>query len=253
MSKPTWAAVVKKPLTPTAATFVPAAPLVVVPIVSEVNVSITDYPDLLPTEVPVPEPPPPKNSESTDPIGSTDSNTCIINTYDLELRQIHRHKETLERDIQQKLEKFNTSYAYTRFNQDIEALNQQKKALEEKEAEIKRAMILSTGVYSKRVLEVIGRIKRYLGSEAEYTSRYTPRCGAISMYCKITYTSLQSMHGYCAEELEDNMTTLRWVIQEEYPTPGHIHINFTTYSQDMTSILEAAIKSELKGFVVYKN
>lgn len=257
MSKPTWAAVVKKPLTPTAATFVPAAPPAVppavVPIVSEVNVSITDYPDLLPTEVPVPEPPPPKNSESTDPIGSTDSNTCIINTYDLELRQIHRHKETLERDIQQKLEKFNTSYAYTRFNQDIEALNQQKKALEEKEAEIKRAMILSTGVYSKRVLEVIGRIKRYLGSEAEYTSRYTLRSviPTVPMFCKITYASLQSMRGYCPEDLDDNMLALTWTIHEEIP--NHIHINFTTYSEDMSSILEAAIKSELKGFVVYKN
>jgi len=249
MSKPTWAAVVKKPLTPSAATFVPA-PVPAAPLVAEVNVSITDYPDLLPTEVPVPEPPPPKNSES---IHSSPCDTPIINTYDLELRQIHRHKETLERDIQQKLEKFNTSYAYTRFNQDMEALNQQKRALEEKEAEIKRAMILRSGIYSKRVLEVIGRIKRYLGPEAEYTSRYTPRCGAISMYCKITYTTFQSMYGYCAEELEENMATMRWVIQEEYPTPGHIHINFTTYSQDMSSILEAAIKSELKGFIVYKN
>lgn len=260
MSKPTWAAVVKKPLTPTAATFVPlgvvvpvvAAPVVVAPVV-EVNVSITDYPDLLPTEVPVPEPPPPMNSESTQPIASTDSNTSIINTYNLELRQIHRHKETLERDIQQKLEKFNTSYAYTRFNQDIEALNQQKKTLEEKEAEIKRAIILSTGSYSKRVLEVIGRIKRYLGSEAEYRSRYISRGGTISMYCKITYCNLDTMRCSLPEDLEENMAALRWVIQEEFPTPGHIQIVFTTYSQDMSSILEAAIKSELKGFVVYKN
>ena len=255
MSKPTWAAVVKKPVTvpilmPTAASFIPAAISVtasatinVATLIPE-EVSIDNYPDLLPTEVEVPEPPPPNNSECTQNTSPT------VNTYDLELLQIHRRKEALEKDIQQKLEKFNTSYAYTRFNQDMETLNQQKKVLEEKEAEIKRSMILSTGIYSKRVLEVIGRIKRYLGSEAEYTSRYTSRG---TMYCKITYTTLQSMRGYCAEELEENMSSLRWMIQEEFPAPGHIQIVFTTYSQDMSSILEAAIKSELKGFVVYKN
>ena len=258
MSKPTWAAVVKKPvaapiLMPTAASFIPAvisvtasATINVATLIPE-EVSIDNYPDLLPTEVEVPEPPPPNNSECIQNTPPT------INTYDLEILQIHRRKEALEKDIQQKLEKFNTSYAYTRFNQDMETLNKQKKALEEKEAAIKRAMILSTGSYSKRVLEVIGRIKRYLGSEAEYMSRYISRGGTISMYCKITYCNLETMRCSLPEELEENMATLRWMIQEEFPAPGHIQIVFTTYSQDMSSILEAAIKSELKGFVVYKN
>ena len=239
MSKPSWAAIVKKP---------------VLAVTEKVITQPLENDQILPTEVVVPEPPPPKVTDDQVTLNNSiynSSTLTIPNTYELEIRQIQRRKEIVENDIQQKEDKFHSSYAYTRFNQDMEALNQQKRALEEKEAEIKRAIILSTGSYSKRVLDVIGRIKRYLGSEAEYTSRYTSRCGTIPMFCKITYSSLQSMRGYCPENLDDNMMALTWKIQEEIP--NHIHIDFTTYSQDMTSILEAAIKSELKGFVVYKN
>lgn len=249
MSKQTWAAIVKKPQVQGQGQGQTQLPAVDVQALEEVK--ITDYPDLLPTEVQVPEPPPPKNSEYVQAILPTSN----VNMYDLEMRQINRRKEALEKDIQQKLEKFNTSYAYTRFNQDMETLNQQKKALEEKEAEIKRAMILSTGIYSKRVLEVIGRIKRYLGSEAEYTSRYISRGGTVPMYCNIRYCDLKSLRGCLPEDLDDDMAALRWEIKEEISKPGlsHIHIDFTVYSQDMISILEAAIKSEIKGCIVYKN
>lgn len=231
MSKQTWASVVSKPiymthpptlsLTPKQ---VPEAP-----------------PELLPTEVSVPEPPPPSSRASETPVVPNS------NIFQNELIKIQQSKQTLEADIETKMEKFHSSYAFTRYNQDMDALYRQKAILDEREAKTKQMILLSNGAHAKRILEVVKRIKNYLGVQEEYIMRYTTFDNEIRIVCDIHEGSFLDFFSTNENGLEWQITES---IEKEYYWPNKIHIQFTVQSPEMIPVLEAAIKTELGNFII---
>ena len=185
--------------------------------------------ELLPMNVIVPEPPMPL------------SNTP--NTFASMLEDIIKQKQIIEREVEQKDEKFKKSYAYTRFSQEMHMLEAAKKALEEKELEVKRAIILSESIYSKKVLEVILRIKAYLGED--YKSRYSGYNGYQSMYYSY---SLGPCYDFSSENGEGLKVSIMDSLSIDYEFPNKIYLNFIVESSDMLPVLEAAIQEHLKEF-----
>lgn len=226
MSKQTWASVVSKPMYifhPSTLTLSPKqAP--------------ESPPELLPTEVTVPEPPPPSSRASEPPIVPNS------NIFQNELTKIQQSKQTLEADIEIKKDKFHSSYAFTRYNQDMDALYRQKAILDEREAKTKQMLLLTNGAHAKRILDVVKRIKNYLGIQEEYIRRYTTFDNEIRMTCDI-------YEGPFLDFFSTNENGLEWQITEsiekEYYWPNKIHIQFTVQSPEMIPVLEAAIKTEL--------
>ena len=198
--------------------------------------------ELLPTEVSVPEPPP--SSQLKLPI--QDQRVLEFNIYENELRRIQETKLALETDIETKKDKFHSSYAFTRYNQDMEALYKQKTVLDEKEAKTKLMLLLSSGAHANRALEVVKRIKCYLGVQEECLRRYTTYDNEIRIICNIRQGSLLDF--FSADE-----TGLEWEITEsidkDYYWPNRLRIQFTVQTSEMIPILEAAIKSELGDFI----
>jgi hypothetical protein len=214
MSKPSWASIVQK------------------------QSVATDSPysgePMLPMNVIVPEPPMPHSlqAESQNP-----------KTFETILEEIVEQKRLIQREAEQKDEKFKKSYAYTRFSQEMDALESAKKALEEKELEVKRAIILSESIYSKKVLEVIMRVKGYLGDD--YLSRYTGYNGYLSTYYSY---SLGPCYDFNSENGEGLKVNIMDSLSIDYEFPNKIELHFTAESVDMLVVLEAAIKEHLKGF-----
>lgn len=159
------------------------------------------------------------------------------------LQEIVEQKRLIEKEAEQKDEKFKKSYAYTRFSQEMDALESAKRSLEEKEQEVKRAIILSESIYSKKVLEVILRVKAYLGEE--YQTRYTGYNGYQSMYYSY---SLGACYDFNSENGEGLKLTIMDGLNVDYEFPNRIHLQFTVESPDMLQVLEAAIQEHLKGF-----
>jgi len=185
--------------------------------------------ELLPMNIIVPEPPmPPSNTPKTF--------TSI-------LEDIVKQKRLIEQEVEQKDEKFKKSYAYTRFSQEMDALEAAKKALEKKELEVKRAIILSESIYSKKVLEIITRIKNYLGED--YVSRYSGYNGYKSMYYSY---SLGACYDFNSENGEGLKVNIIDGLSVDYEFPNKIQLHFTVESTDMMPVLEAAVQEHLKGF-----
>jgi hypothetical protein len=159
------------------------------------------------------------------------------------LQEIIQQKDLIQKEAEQKDEKFKKSYAYTRFSQEMDALEVAKKALEEKELEVKRAIILSESIYSKKVLEVVTRIKGYLGED--YQTRYTAYNGYQSMYYSYRLGSCYDFNSENGEGLKVNILD---GLSVDYEFPNRIEIHFTLESSDMMYVLEAAIQEHLKGF-----
>jgi hypothetical protein len=216
MSKPSWASIVQKQASVCAL------------------VEPSYNAELLPMNVIVPEPPMPVIASIIP--DSPKSFTSL-------LEDIIEKKRVIEREVEQKDEKFKKSYAYTRFSQEMDALEAAKKALEEKEQEVKRAIILSESIYSKKVLEVITRVKAYLGEE--YQSRYTGYNGYKSMYYSYC---LGACYDFSSENGEGLKVSIMDGLNVDYEFPNRIHLQFEVESPDMIPVLEAAIQEHLKGF-----
>ena len=217
MSKPSWASIVQKQTS----------------VCALVEPSYTG--ELLPMNVIVPEPPM-LSSMQTIVSDSPKSFTSL-------LEEIVEQKRLIEKEAEQKDEKFKKSYAYTRFSQEMDALEAAKRSLEEKEQEVKRAIILSESIYSKKVLEVILRVKAYLGED--YQHRYTGYNGYQSMYYSY---SLGACYDFNSENGEGLKLSIMDGLNVDYEFPNRIHLQFTVESPDMLQVLEAAIQEQLKGF-----
>lgn len=190
--------------------------------------------ELLPMNVIVPEPPMPV-------IASTIPD--YPRSFEALLEEIIEKKRVIEREVEQKDEKFKKSYAYTRFSQEMDALEAAKKALEEKELEVKRAIVLAESIYSKKVLEVITRIKAYIGDD--YISRYTGYNGYKSMYYSYSLGACYDFNSENGEGLKVNIVD---GLNVDYEFPNKIELHFIVESADMLQVLEAAIQEHLKGF-----
>lgn len=213
MSKPSWASIVQK---------------------QSVGADLSYSPQpMLPMNVIVPEPPMPP---SLCDVHSPKSFASL-------LEEIIQQKDLIQREVEQKDEKFKKSYAYTRFSQEMDALEAAKKALEEKELEVKRAIILSESIYSKRVLEIILRVKAYLGDD--YQSRYSGYNGYNSMFYSICQGPCYDFNSENGEGLKVNIVD---GLSVDYEFPNRIQLHFTVESLDMMHVLEAAIQEHLKGF-----
>jgi hypothetical protein len=246
MSRQTWASVVSKQVNhPVTSTQNPTLVLTESssPKQAYKHLEAPESPiELLPTEVSVPEPPPSSQLK----LSTQDQKAVEFNIYENELRRIQETKVALETDIETKRDKFHSSYAFTRYNQDMEALYKQKTILDEREAKTKLMLLLSSGAHAKRALEVVKRIKCYLGVQEEYLRRYTTFDNEIRIVCNIREGSL--LEFFSADE-----TGLEWKITEsidkEYYWPNRVSIQFTVQTSEMVPILEAAIKSELGDFI----
>jgi hypothetical protein len=183
----------------------------------------------------VPEPPMPSSL--------SDTHTQSAKTFETLLEEIIQQKQLIQKEVEQKDEKFKKSYAYTRFSQEMDALESAKKALEEKELEVKRAIILSESIYSKKVLEVILRVKAYLGDD--YVYRYSGYNGYKSMYYSCCVGPLYDFNSENGEGLKVNIVD---GLSVDYEFPNRIDLHFTAETMDMLVVLEAAIKEHLKGF-----
>jgi len=210
MSKPSWASIVQKQSVVT-------------------DLAYSGEP-MLPMNVIVPEPPMPS------------SNTP--KTFASMLEEIILQKDLIQKEVEQKDEKFKKSYAYTRFSQEMDALEAAKKALEEKELEIKRAIILTESIYSKKVLEVILRVKAYLGED--YVSRYSGYNGYKSMYYSY---SLGACYDFNSENGEGLKVSIMDSLSIDYEFPNKIELHFILESSDTIQVLEAAVQEHLKGFI----
>ena len=204
--------------------------------------SIVKTKEILPTEVVVPEPP---LSAFTSAGFELQSDGVSQEPYTDELARINKMKDAIDKETKLKRDKFTTSYAYTRFNQDIDFLNKQRIQLEEREARLKHLVLLDKGPHAKRALDVVSRINRYIGSELEHKSRYTK----FDNTCGMTFSILCDVSRYF---FTTDGTGLEWEIKEsvgvEYDWPNKIHIHFTVETPEMASVLEAAIKTELPWF-----
>jgi hypothetical protein len=220
MSKPSWASIVQKQSG----------------VIAEASYSGEP---LLPMNVIVPEPPMPELSSNT----HTQTPTQCSKSFESILQDIVQQKELIQQEAEQKNEKFKKSYAYTRFSQEMDALKTAKKVLEDKELEVKRAMILSESIYSKKVIEVIMRIKNYLGKD--YESRYTGYNAYQSMYYLIR---TGPGYDFSSENGEGIRVCIMDSLSIDYEFPNKIELHFSTESIDMIPVLEAAIEEHLKGF-----
>ena len=199
--------------------------------------------EILPTEVNVPEPPTPLNKK---PDISCEIESTV---YENEILKIKQSKERLEAEIKVKMEKFHSSYAFTRYNQDMDILHNQKLILEQQELKTKQLLLLTSGSYAKRALEVVKRIKNYLGVQEEIIKRYTTFDNEIRIMCHI-------YQGSALDFFSTDNTGIEWQIcesiEKEYYWPNRVDFNFTVQASEMIPVLEAAIKSELGDYIIIK-
>lgn len=219
MSKPSWASIVQKQSMGTDSSY-SAQPM-------------------LPMNVIVPEPPMPLSLCD----GHNQAENNNPKSFASLLEDIIQQKQLIQKEVEQKDEKFKKSYAYTRFSQEMDALEAAKKALEEKELDVKRAIILAESIYSKKVLEVIMRIKSYLGEDYHY--RYSGYNGYKSMYYSCC---LGPLYDFNSENGEGLKVSIVDGLSVDYEFPNKIKLDFEVESSDMLPVLEAAIQEHLKGF-----
>ena len=128
--------------------------------------SIVDDEEISPMNVVVPEPPPAPASEvpMIAPI--------TLETPANQLVNIEKRRSELLNEIQQKGEKFYSSYAYSKYMADITNLKGEIKVLNEKEEKVKKMLILMHGKYSKEIQQHIEKIKRYIGDQSYSKKTY---------------------------------------------------------------------------------
>ena len=180
--------------------------------------------ELNPMDVNVPEPPPPNKLEG-------------------HLETIKQRKSKIQEEIEQKDTKFKSSYAFTRYNEEMIKLAEEERILNEKESDIKRAIILRDGTYTKTAMEAVNRIYRYIGPD--YLLQYTGYMGIRAMFYKIELGPAYMFFSNNGEGLRVNIED-SFSIDCEWP--NKIYIVFKVENADMIPILESAIHTVLTGF-----
>ena len=162
-----------------------------------------------------------------------------------ELEQVEKRKDAISKLINLKETAFHSSYAYTRYSEDIKKLADELTLLNTKEDEIRRSIILASGVYARQAKWVVQRISDYLGPgfQPHYSGYDGYKC--MSYQIKLCTGNMYSFNSESGEGI-------RWYIHEgvnvDYEFPNKVHIGFTVQSEDMIAVLEAAIKEKLIGF-----
>jgi len=217
MSKPSWAAIVQKP------------------------VIANTQEECRPMDVIVPEPPSFTDSNTNTPVIAASASEKSFNAL---LQDIDQQMTKIDEETEQKSDKFHKSYAYTRFSQEMDALKNARKSLEEKEKEIKRAIVLSESAYSDKIVGVIRKIKNYLGYP--YESKYTGPYGVKSMHYSY-YTGPPYM--FRSQGGDGLRVSIMEALDVDYEFPNRIEIHFTVENEGIIPVVEAAIQEHLKGFV----
>jgi hypothetical protein len=220
MQRPSWASIVKK-----------------LPPMNTSQDEFIRFDDTIPaTEVP-------------EPIASVTQPNCRATVVDpplnSELEQVEKRKDAISKLMDLKETAFHSSYAYTRYSEDIKKLADELTLLNTKEEQIRRSIILASGVYARQAKWVVQRISDYLGPgfQPHYSGYDGYKC--MSYQIKLCTGNIYSFNSESGEGI-------RWYIHEgvnvDYEFPNKVHIGFTVQSEDMISVLDAAIKEKLIGF-----
>lgn len=161
----------------------------------------------------VPEPPP--------------APEVILETPANQLVNIDKRRSELLNEIQQKGEKFYSSYAYSKYMTDIANLKGEIKVLNEKEEKVKKMLILMHGKYSKEIQHHIEKIKRYMGDHS-----YSKKTYSISKTAKLLndYINIHIYDGY-----SDDKTNI-------------IHVDFFAETEDIHGVIDVAVETIIPDF-----
>ena len=175
--------------------------------------SIVDDEEISPMNVFVPEPPP--------------APEVILETPANQLVNIDKRRSELLNEIQQKGEKFYSSYAYSKYMTDIANLKGEIKVLNEKEEKVKKMLILMHGKYSKEIQHHIEKIKRYMGDHS-----YSKKTYSISKTAKLLndYINIHIYDGY-----SDDKTNI-------------IHVDFFAETEDIHGVIDVAVETIIPDF-----
>ena len=175
--------------------------------------SILDDEEISPMSVVVPEPPP--------------APEVIVETPANQLVNIDKRRSELLNEIQQKGEKFYSSYAYSKYMTDIANLKSEIKVLNEKEEKVKKMLILMHGKYSKEIQHHIEKIKRYMGDHS-----YSKKTYSISKTAKLLndYINIHIYDGY-----SDDKTNI-------------IHVDFFAETEDIHGVIDVAVETIIPDF-----
>ncbi len=175
--------------------------------------SIVDDEEISPMSVVVPEPPA--------------APEVILETPANQLVNIDKRRSELLNEIQQKGEKFYSSYAYSKYMTDIANLKGEIKVLNEKEEKVKKMLILMHGKYSKEIQHHIEKIKRYMGDHS-----YSKKTYSISKTAKLLndYINIHIYDGY-----SDDKTNI-------------IHVDFFAETEDIHGVIDVAVETIIPDF-----
>ena len=175
--------------------------------------SILDDEEISPMSVVVPEPPP--------------APEVIVETPANQLVNIDKRRSELLNEIQQKGEKFYSSYAYSKYMTDIANLKSEIKVLNEKEEKVKKMLILMHGKYSKEIQHHIEKIKRYMGDHS-----YSKKTYSISKTAKLLndYINIHIYDGY-----SDDKANI-------------IHVDFFAETEDIHGVIDVAVETIIPDF-----
>ena len=227
-TRPSWASIVRKPVKPVQTV--------------KANDEFIRFDDTIPaTEVPEPI------NTIVPLLSSIQVVSDIHNVYPLknELEQVKRRKDAIAKLMEMKQDAFQSSYAYTRYSEDIKKLVDEQNTLTGKQDALQRSIILASGLYARQAKWIIQRVSDYLGPH--FQPHYSGYDGYKCMSYEIKLCS-GNMYSFNSENGEG----IRWYIHEgvnvDYEFPNKIHIGFTVQSEDMIPVLDAAIKEKLVGF-----
>ena len=175
--------------------------------------SMVDDEEISPMNVVVPEPPA--------------APEVILETPANQLVNIDKRRSELLNEIQQKGEKFYSSYAYSKYMTDIANLKGEIKVLNEKEERVKKMLILMHGKYSKEIQHHIEKIKRYMGDHS-----YSKKTYSISKTAKLLndYINIHIYDGY-----SDDKTNI-------------IHVDFFAETEDIHGVIDVAVETIIPDF-----
>ena len=180
---------------------------------------IDDDEDISPMNVVVPEPP--AAPEVPTPLAT------LLETPANQLVNIEKRRSELLNEIQQKGEKFYSSYAYSKYMADITNLKGEIKVLNEKEDKVKKMLILMHGKYSKEIQNHIEKIKRYMGDQS-----YSKKTYSISKTAKMLndYINIHIYDGY-----SDDKANI-------------IHVDFFAETEDIHGVIDVAVETIIPDF-----
>jgi hypothetical protein len=180
---------------------------------------VDDDEEISPMSVVVPEPP--AAPEVSTPL------VAVLETPANQLVNIDKRRSELLNEIQQKGEKFYSSYAYSKYMSDITNLKGEIKVLNEKEEKVKKMLILMHGKYSKEIQNHIEKIKRYMGDHS-----YSKKTYSISKTAKLLndYINIHIYDGY-----SDDKTNI-------------IHVDFFAETEDIHGVIDVAVETIIPDF-----